>query len=172
MSVARTRILDLMRTQCRIFNTTFNPMCKRLGNKILRQRLRGPSLAAYYPRRVATFVDLKKVYSGLELYDDYEEDRLEHLQIAKSRGKGAPKKKKSAAGEYSRVTGQECGLTLVQKAEKHRRRSGSGGSHIKVDALHEWASTAFRMGIESFTAKLWEEQSRHNRHDYLRLSGC
>jgi hypothetical protein len=28
-----------------------------------------------------------------------EEDRLEHLQIAKSRGKGAPKKKRTAAGE-------------------------------------------------------------------------
>lgn len=36
----------------------------------------------------------------LEMFDDFEEDRLEHLQIAKSRGKGAPKKKKSAAGKY------------------------------------------------------------------------
>jgi len=33
------------------------------------------------------------------MYDEQEEDRLEHIQIAKSRGKGAPKKKKSAAGE-------------------------------------------------------------------------
>lgn len=33
------------------------------------------------------------------MYDDFEEDRLEHLQIAKSRGKGAPKKKNSKNGE-------------------------------------------------------------------------
>ncbi|PIA98109.1 Mitochondrial 37S ribosomal protein S27 [Cercospora beticola] len=95
MSVPRSRLLDLMKAQCRIFNTTFNPTAQRLGNKILRQRLKGPSLAAYYPRRVATFVDLKRLYPGYELYDDFEEDRLEHLQIAKSRGKGAPKKKKA-----------------------------------------------------------------------------
>lgn len=34
------------------------------------------------------------------MYDDFEEDRLEHLQIAKSRGKGAPKKKNSKNGEF------------------------------------------------------------------------
>ncbi|KAK5709132.1 hypothetical protein LTR17_020066 [Elasticomyces elasticus] len=83
--------------QSRIFSTTFNPTCARLGNKILRQRLRGPSLAAYYPRRVATFKDLKSLYPNLEMYDAVEEDRLEHIQITKSRGKGAPKKKKTAA---------------------------------------------------------------------------
>lgn len=88
-----------MKAQCRIFNTTFNATAQRLGNKILRQRLKGPSLAAYYPQRVATFVDLKRLYPGYELYDDFEEDRLEHLQIAKSRGKGAPKKKKAKTGE-------------------------------------------------------------------------
>ncbi|EME43582.1 hypothetical protein DOTSEDRAFT_72824 [Dothistroma septosporum NZE10] len=96
MSVPRSRILDLLKTQCRIFNTTFNPTNAKLGNTVLRQRLRGPSLAAYYPRRVATFTDLKRLYPGKELYDDFEEDRLEHIQIAKSRGKGAPKKKKTA----------------------------------------------------------------------------
>lgn len=101
MSVARSRVLDLMKTQCRIFGTTFNPTNQRLGNKILRQHLRGPSLAAYYPRRVATFKDIRRQFKGLEMYDDFEEDRLEHIQFAKSRGKGAPKKKRTAAGEYS-----------------------------------------------------------------------
>ncbi|KXS96303.1 hypothetical protein AC578_7479 [Pseudocercospora eumusae] len=107
MAVPRSRVLDLLRAQCRIFNTTFNPQNLRLGNKVLRQRLRGPSLAAYYPRRVATFKDLKALYPlrKIEMYDDFEEDRLEHLQIAKSRGKGAPKKKKSAA--ESRKGGQK-----------------------------------------------------------------
>ncbi|KAI7300408.1 hypothetical protein KC315_g17171 [Hortaea werneckii] len=97
MAVPRQRILDLMKVQSRIFSTIFNPAAQRLGNKVLRQRLRGPSLAAYYPRRVATFKDLKALYPNHELYDEDEEDRLEHIQIAKSRGKGAPKKKKTAA---------------------------------------------------------------------------
>ncbi|KAK4569724.1 hypothetical protein LTR86_002692 [Recurvomyces mirabilis] len=96
MAVPRSRILDLMKVQSRIFSTIYNPTNARLGNKILRQRLNGPSLAAYYPRRVATFKDLKALYPGYEMYDAFEEDRLEHIQIAKSRGKGAPKKKKVA----------------------------------------------------------------------------
>lgn len=99
-AVPRNRILDLMKVQSRIFSTIFNPTGQRLGNKILRQRLRGPAVAAYYPRRVATFTDLKKLYPGYEMYDEAEEDRLEHVQITKMRGKGAPKKKKSAAGEF------------------------------------------------------------------------
>merc|ERR1711939_870572 len=103
MSVPRQRVLDLMKVQSRIFSTIFNPAAQRLGNKVLRQRLRGPSLAAYYPGRVATFKDLRALYPNHELYDEDEEDRLEHIQIAKSRGKGAPKKKKTAAGEYRMV---------------------------------------------------------------------
>merc|ERR1712070_687210 len=129
MSVPRQRVLDLMKVQSRIFSTIFNPAAQRLGNKVLRQRLRGPSLAAYYPRRVATFKDLKALYPNHELYDEDEEDRLEHIQIAKSRGKGAPKKKKTAAGEYRIITSTDmvgdvrrgfrednADLSLVQKA--------------------------------------------------------
>nr|POE65215.1 mitochondrial 37s ribosomal protein s27 [Quercus suber] len=99
MAVPRSRILELLKVRSRIFSTIFNPTNQRLGNKVLRQRLRGPALSAYYPRRVATFVDLKKAYPGYEMYDEFEEERLEHLAIAKARGKGAPKKKKTAAGE-------------------------------------------------------------------------
>ncbi|KAJ8609985.1 hypothetical protein MRB53_038825 [Persea americana] len=94
MSVAKERIIDLWRVQARVFNTIFNPTAQRLGNKILRQRLRGQSMLAYYPQRVGPFKQLKKAYKGFDTYDDKEEDRLESLAIAKSRGKGAPKKKK------------------------------------------------------------------------------
>ncbi|KAI9776434.1 MAG: mitochondral 37S ribosomal protein S27 [Candelina submexicana] len=97
MAVARSRILDLVKVQCRIFSTIYNPEGIRTGNKVLRQRLRGPALAAYYPRRVVTFKDLKNAYPNLETWDDDEEDRLEHIQIMKSRGKGAPKKRRTAA---------------------------------------------------------------------------
>lgn len=87
-------------TQCAIFNTTYNPSALRTGNSVLRQRLRGPSMAAYYPRRVARFADLQKAYPGFETYDDFEEDRIESVAITKSRGKGAPKKKRTAAGKW------------------------------------------------------------------------
>lgn len=86
--------------QSRIFNTIFNPTGQRLGNKVLRQRLRGPALAAYYPRKTATFKDLQKAYPEWHMYDEKEEDRLEHLQVLKAKGKGAPKKKKTAEGEH------------------------------------------------------------------------
>lgn len=121
MAVPRSRVLDLMKVrlpqypshsrqhrlttsitpqvQCRIFNTTFNPTNERTGNKVLRQRLKGPSFSAYYPRRVVTFKDLQRVYPQWEMYDEKEEDRTEHVAALKARGKGAPKKAKSAAGE-------------------------------------------------------------------------
>lgn len=75
--IPRARLLALMQTQCRIFNTVFNPDHKRQGTKILRQRLKGPTFAAYYPRRTATIRSLGKYYPDYELMDDEEEDRLE-----------------------------------------------------------------------------------------------
>ena len=47
--------------------------------------------------------DLMKAYKGFDeqmvTWDDDEEDRLDHIKNTKSRGKGAPKKKKTADGE-------------------------------------------------------------------------
>ncbi|KAL2351823.1 mitochondrial ribosomal subunit S27-domain-containing protein [Cryomyces antarcticus] len=97
MAVARSRVLDLMKAQCRIFSTTFNPTNIRTGNKVLRQRLKGSALAAYYPRKVVTIRDLQKLYPNFETWDEEQEDRVEHILIQKSRGKGAPKKKRTAA---------------------------------------------------------------------------
>ncbi|KAK4694986.1 small subunit ribosomal protein S33, partial [Lecanoromycetidae sp. Uapishka_2] len=103
MSVPQSRIFDLLKVQCRIFSQTYNPLRLRTGNRVLRQRLRGPSVAAYYPRRVATLKDLKNAYKHfdeeMETWDDDEEDRLEHIALAKQRGKGAPKKKRTADGK-------------------------------------------------------------------------
>ncbi|EYE95893.1 mitochondrial 37S ribosomal protein mS33 [Aspergillus ruber CBS 135680] len=99
MQIPRHRILDLVKTQCRIFSQSFNPERLRLGNKILRQRLRGPALAAWYPRKTVSFRDLQDTYRplGLTIFDEAEDDREEAIQIAKSRGKGRPKKKRTAA---------------------------------------------------------------------------
>ncbi|KAF2680252.1 mitochondrial ribosomal protein-like protein of the small subunit [Lentithecium fluviatile CBS 122367] len=97
MAVPRSRVLDLMRVQCRVFNTTYNPERIRVGSRILHQRLKGPSVASYYPPRIGTVKHLRKLYPEFEVMDDAEEDWLEHLNVAKSRGKGAPKKKRTAA---------------------------------------------------------------------------
>ena len=60
-------------------------------------------MAAYYPRRAVTTEDLLDGFKRFDLegFNEKEEDRLEAIQLAKLRGKGAPKKKRSAAGEHS-----------------------------------------------------------------------
>ncbi|KAH7386747.1 mitochondrial ribosomal protein-like protein of the small subunit [Phaeosphaeria sp. MPI-PUGE-AT-0046c] len=97
MAVPRQRILDLMRVQCKVFNTTYNPERLRLGSRILHQRLKGPSVASYYPPRIGTTAQLRSLYPHNEILDDKEEDWLEHLTVARSRGKSTPKKKRTAA---------------------------------------------------------------------------
>lgn len=113
------------KVQTRIFSHTYNPHRLRTGNSVLRQRLKGPSVAAYYPRRVATFKDLKKTFAhfdeDMETWDDDEEDRLEHIAAAKSRGKGAPKKKKSADGQFSVAQGLS-GRGALKHADRHIQR--------------------------------------------------
>ncbi|KAH7347748.1 mitochondrial ribosomal subunit S27-domain-containing protein [Plectosphaerella cucumerina] len=100
MSVPRARLLDLMKTQCQIFSTTYNPERLRTGNKVLRQRLRGPSLATYYPERTVTVRDVMKSFGPhLTTFDLEEDDRLDHISELKSRGKSAPSKKKVKTAE-------------------------------------------------------------------------
>ncbi|KAG5296041.1 hypothetical protein I7I50_09007 [Histoplasma capsulatum G186AR] len=103
MSVPRSRILDLVKAQCRIFSHTYNPGQQRLGNKVLRQRLRGPALAAYYPQRIGTLKELEDAYDALGLrFVDYPEGkRLAVIEKLQSRGKGAPKKRRTAAESRS-----------------------------------------------------------------------
>ncbi|KAL6704595.1 hypothetical protein ACN47E_008105 [Coniothyrium glycines] len=97
MAVPRQRMLDLLRVQCKVFATTYNPQRLRLGSRILHQRLKGPSVASYYPPRIGTISQLRSLYPENELIDEDEEDWIEHLNVAKSRGKGPPKKKRTAA---------------------------------------------------------------------------
>ena len=122
--------------ECSLFSHMFNPKNARLGNKILRQRLRGPSLAAYYPRKTATIEDIQQEFKKLDLvtWNEKEEDRLEGLQIAKLRGKGAPKKKRTAEGEFSPcipTNGAEffewvsmLMAIIISKQEEHEKEVG------------------------------------------------
>ena len=69
-------------------------------------------MAAYYPRKVPSIKSLLKRMrasdptADIDTWDDDEEDRLDHLSFAKQRGKGAPKKKKSADGEFLYIIGR------------------------------------------------------------------
>ncbi|KAL7271421.1 mitochondral 37S ribosomal protein S27 [Rhizina undulata] len=89
---SRERLLELMKVSCRIFSTTFNPTGMRTGNKVLRQRLRGPTMLEYYPRRGPTIKDMQKAFPEMVFVDEDQVQRLEDIQRAKARGKGAPKK--------------------------------------------------------------------------------
>jgi len=62
------------------------------------------------------------------MYDTEEEDRLEHIQIAKSRGKGAPKKKRTAAGESWSCINMVVGtrMLMIEQRAPARARSGNG----------------------------------------------
>ncbi|KAL3408516.1 mitochondrial ribosomal subunit S27-domain-containing protein, partial [Aspergillus fumigatus] len=124
MAASCSRILELAKTQCRIFSLNFNPQRLRLGNKVLRQRLRGPALAAWYPRKTVSFRDLQDAYRplGLTVFDEYEDDREEAIQIAKLRGKGRPKKKRTAAGMIP-IPVQRLLLTSIQNHDRRRRRN-------------------------------------------------
>lgn len=66
---------------CNIFNTTFNPLGLRTGNKILRQRLKGPALADYYLKRGPTIKTMRRIWPGIGFPDEYEDRRF--IQVEK-----------------------------------------------------------------------------------------
>lgn len=49
-----------------------------------------------------TLNDLRKAYPELQTWNEKEVDRLESVAITKARGKGPPKKKRTAAGKFGK----------------------------------------------------------------------
>ncbi|KAF8882169.1 mitochondrial ribosomal subunit S27-domain-containing protein [Gymnopilus junonius] len=94
--VPPSRLQALKQLQCSIFQTSYNPQSLRTGAKYLRARLRGPSMVSYYPAHFNIPTIIRK-YPELEMVDEDEEERLQDVQDRKKRGKGAPKKAKTAA---------------------------------------------------------------------------
>ncbi|PWW76763.1 hypothetical protein C7212DRAFT_351963 [Tuber magnatum] len=94
---SRERLQELAKTSARIFSTTYNPHNLRTGNRVLRERLKGPTLLDYYlPGRRFGVTDLRRHFPMLSFVDEEERQRLQDVQSKKARGKGAPKKKKGA----------------------------------------------------------------------------
>ena len=71
-------------------------------------------------------------YPEWEMYDEKEEDRLEHVQIMKAKGKGPPKKNKTKVGMYicsaARVWFDGYDLLTVLHLQRSRRKVGRRGS--------------------------------------------
>jgi len=95
-SVAPSRLAALTRLRSIIFQTSYNPTSQRTGAKYLKRRLRGPSMIEYYPNQLS-ISSINREVQGLNLIDEDEEQRLQDVADKKKRGKGAPKKAKSAA---------------------------------------------------------------------------
>lgn len=72
-----------LQTQSQLFSATFNPERLRLGNRVIRQRMRGPTLAAYYPKRSVTLRDLQDRFKehDLETFDEAQVERLDALEL-------------------------------------------------------------------------------------------
>ena len=119
---ARSLLSSLTQLRCSIFQTAYNPTSARSGAKYLRARLRGPSLASYYPPREQLSIGaLNRTCRGFNLVDVDEVKRLIDIKEHKARGKGAPKKAKSKGA---------CGSFFV---------------------FMVWILTMFYSGIETYT---------------------
>jgi hypothetical protein len=114
-----------------------------MGSRILHQRLKGASIASYYPPRIGAISQLRKLYPNFHIMDEQEEDWLEHLNVARSRGKAPPKKKRTAAGEWGKSIeeGAPGGLRTMLTVTQNRRSSIRGGKRLRT-----WCRTIRKLG--------------------------
>ncbi|KAF9346881.1 hypothetical protein BGX26_001618 [Mortierella sp. AD094] len=90
---ATSRLALINKISTAIFGNVYNPQGIRTGNKILRQRLVGPTINSYYPNvKQIKLREITKMAPEMNLVDQGEKVRLEDLAERKKRGKGPPKK--------------------------------------------------------------------------------
>ena len=85
MPPSAARLQALAKASCNVFSTTFNPTASRNGNKILRQRLRGPALLDYYPSENVSLQTVIRAFPELNLLDEAEEIRKADVDARKRR---------------------------------------------------------------------------------------
>ncbi|GKZ84959.1 hypothetical protein AnigIFM56816_010519 [Aspergillus niger] len=183
MAASYSRLLDLVKAnayhsgqvQCRIFSLNFNPERMRLGNKILRQRLRGPALAAWYPRKTVSFRDLQDTYSrsGLTMFDEAEDDREEAIQIGRIHSTKRPAHPSPAHCKQTRYQGEtfesKMGKNQLRRARKKALKlqatetsSNTPRAQTQVDenlspSIPKAASTELQTTVPpDFTDPLWQ----------------
>ncbi|KAF8977653.1 hypothetical protein BGZ46_007224 [Entomortierella lignicola] len=90
---ASSKLALINKVSTAIFGNVYNPQGLRTGNKILRQRLVGPTINSYYPNvKQIKLREITKMVPEMNLVDQAEKVRLEDLAEKKKRGKGPPKK--------------------------------------------------------------------------------
>ncbi|KZO92330.1 hypothetical protein CALVIDRAFT_530156 [Calocera viscosa TUFC12733] len=104
MASLKTKLQQLTKLQCALFETSYNPTSARTGAKYLRARLRGPAMVRYYPQRIPIQL-VRAVAWDMNIVDSREEQRVDDVVDLKKRGKGAPKKKKEKAEEKGKKGG-------------------------------------------------------------------
>jgi hypothetical protein len=116
-----------------------------MGTSILHERLKGASVASYYPPRIGTVKQLRSLYPDYEIIDEEEDDWIEHMNIARSRGKVVPKKKRTAAGELSSGNwGTETRLMLDRVQEIHQEEiEGMSTGWAKLRLAHNWVGILY-----------------------------
>ncbi|KTW29566.1 uncharacterized protein T551_02182 [Pneumocystis jirovecii RU7] len=91
---SKKRLQEVATVVSRIFGTTFNVDCRRNGNRILRQRFRGPAILDYYSRMDINPKTIIRSFPELKLSDPVEEARKADVDRRRRRGKGPPAKSK------------------------------------------------------------------------------
>lgn len=105
---AAGKLTLLNKISCAIFGNIYNPQGLRTGNKILRQRLVGPTINAYYPNvKQIKLREITRMAPEMNLIDQAEKTRLEDLSERKKRGKGPPKKGKTVFILYHGLLGSK-----------------------------------------------------------------
>ena len=120
-SIAPSRLAALTRLRSVIFQTSYNTTSQRTGAKYLKRRLRGPSMVDYYPHQLSISA-INKEFQGLDLIDEDEEQRLQDVVDKKKRGKGAPKKAKSAGNSHPFLldVAHRCLIADSRRAQRRR----------------------------------------------------
>ncbi|KAK9767032.1 mitochondral 37S ribosomal protein S27 [Basidiobolus ranarum] len=87
-----SRIQEVLKLSSEIFGNIYNPTSARIGSKVLRQKLKGPTISSYYPQTGPKLATITKAFPELNLIDYDALERKEEISRKKRRGKGAPKK--------------------------------------------------------------------------------
>jgi hypothetical protein len=110
-------------------------------------------MASYYPPRIATISQLRSLYPHNEVIDEDEEDWLEHHNVARSRGKGTPKKKRTAAGKLTRDNRERCALTAGRIEEIQQAQVGEHNATVRWTIEYR---ACIRTVNEALNGVLWQ----------------
>ncbi|RHZ54806.1 hypothetical protein Glove_423g33 [Diversispora epigaea] len=88
----KERLAVLAKLTAKLFDNNYNPTGIRTGNKILRQRLIGPTVTNWYPKPLIKKREITELFPEFQLIDLEEKQRLDDIARLRKRGKGAPKK--------------------------------------------------------------------------------